>query len=161
MFTPGLRGCAYKTASGLGKWPNRDPLDEKGGINLYQFVQNNPIGYADAFGFCPDCNAEQAAVDNAKRAVDADAQNERNDLIHAQHDLEIAGVGAVGGAAGLYTDSIWGFIAGVSGLGVSVISMDVAAQDMQEAEQADKDLQRDRQALSVARQALKACQSKQ
>ena len=30
MFTPGSQACAYKTASGLGKWPNRDPLGEVG-----------------------------------------------------------------------------------------------------------------------------------
>ena len=30
MFTPGSRGCAYKSASGLGKWPNHDPLGELG-----------------------------------------------------------------------------------------------------------------------------------
>jgi hypothetical protein len=30
MFTPGLRACAYKSASGLGKWPNRDPIGEAG-----------------------------------------------------------------------------------------------------------------------------------
>ena len=27
MFTPGSRVCAYKTASGRGEWPNRDPLN--------------------------------------------------------------------------------------------------------------------------------------
>jgi hypothetical protein len=39
MFTPGSRACGYKTASGLGKWPNRDPLQEKGGMNLYALVE--------------------------------------------------------------------------------------------------------------------------
>ena len=50
MFTPGLRACAYKTASGRGKWPNHDPIGERGGLNLYGFVANNPISRIDPLG---------------------------------------------------------------------------------------------------------------
>ena len=32
------------------RWPNRDPLGEAGGINLYDFVRNNPVIYFDHFG---------------------------------------------------------------------------------------------------------------
>ncbi|MBI5801235.1 MAG: RHS repeat-associated core domain-containing protein [Verrucomicrobia bacterium] len=32
----------------LAKWLNRDPLEEEGGLNLYAFVQNNPISSVDA-----------------------------------------------------------------------------------------------------------------
>ena len=64
----GLRGCGYKTASGRGKWPNKDPLYESGfkrlrnftalrgalgereGADLYEFVLNNPINKGDIFG---------------------------------------------------------------------------------------------------------------
>jgi RHS repeat-associated protein len=31
-------------------WLNRDPIGEEGGINLYQFVGNNPIGFIDPLG---------------------------------------------------------------------------------------------------------------
>ena len=58
---PVRRACAYKTASGLGKWPNRDPFGEKGfmvikfptwdiivettlGANIYEMVDNCPVG---------------------------------------------------------------------------------------------------------------------
>jgi hypothetical protein len=50
MFTPGSRTCAYKTASGRGKWPNRDPIQEAGGLNLYTYVANNPIYLHDVMG---------------------------------------------------------------------------------------------------------------
>jgi RHS repeat-associated protein len=33
-----------------GRWPNRDPIGEKGGDNLYAFVRNNPLSYIDRFG---------------------------------------------------------------------------------------------------------------
>jgi RHS repeat-associated protein len=33
-----------------GRWPNRDPIEEWGGINLYGFVLNNPIRYTDVSG---------------------------------------------------------------------------------------------------------------
>ncbi len=33
-----------------GRWLNRDPLGEKGGINLYGFVANSPVNWVDADG---------------------------------------------------------------------------------------------------------------
>ena len=33
MFTPGSRGCAYKTVSGRHEWPNRDPLGDFGNLD--------------------------------------------------------------------------------------------------------------------------------
>jgi type VI secretion system secreted protein VgrG len=35
---------------GTGRWTNRDPLDEEGGINLYGFVGNNSIDNSDYLG---------------------------------------------------------------------------------------------------------------
>jgi RHS repeat-associated protein len=46
----GCRGCGYKSASGRREWPNRDPLEEGGGSNLYAFVLNAPIYRIDPFG---------------------------------------------------------------------------------------------------------------
>jgi RHS repeat-associated protein len=34
----------------MGRWLTRDPLQEAGGINLYGFVQNNPVNYFDPYG---------------------------------------------------------------------------------------------------------------
>jgi len=53
MFTPGLRACGYRTASGRAKWPNRDPIGELGGLNLYAYCYNSPINYFDRDGLDP------------------------------------------------------------------------------------------------------------
>ena len=33
-----------------GRWPSRDPIEEIGGVNLYGFVENSPIGTWDLLG---------------------------------------------------------------------------------------------------------------
>jgi hypothetical protein len=40
----------YETASGRSNWPNRDPIEEAGGINLYVFVKNDGVDYWDFLG---------------------------------------------------------------------------------------------------------------
>jgi len=35
------------------RWPNRDPIEEEGGLNLYEFVENNPVGFLDPDGGRP------------------------------------------------------------------------------------------------------------
>ena len=50
----GLRGCAYKSASGRLKWLNQDPIQERGGINLYDYVGNNPVNKIDPLGLFGD-----------------------------------------------------------------------------------------------------------
>ena len=34
----------------IGRWVNRDPIGERGGIDLYRFVGNDPTDYVDEFG---------------------------------------------------------------------------------------------------------------
>ena len=36
-----------------GRWINRDPADENGGINLFSFVQNDPMNNTDYIGLAP------------------------------------------------------------------------------------------------------------
>ncbi|MDD2601197.1 MAG: RHS repeat-associated core domain-containing protein [Kiritimatiellae bacterium] len=37
----------------LGRWINRDPIEEEGGINIFEFVNNNPINRVDRLGLFP------------------------------------------------------------------------------------------------------------
>ncbi len=41
----------------LGRWPSRDPIEEKGGLNLYGFVLNNPVSRFDTRGLSVDPNS--------------------------------------------------------------------------------------------------------
>ncbi len=49
--TTGMRYYGYRYYSPeLGRWINRDPIEERGGANLYGFVGNNSVGLTDAVG---------------------------------------------------------------------------------------------------------------
>ena len=37
----------------IERWMNRDPLGEAGGMNLYGFVQNDPVNWVDPWGLEP------------------------------------------------------------------------------------------------------------
>ncbi|MCI5227696.1 MAG: RHS repeat-associated core domain-containing protein, partial [Candidatus Electrothrix sp. AX2] len=48
----GLAYYGYRFyAPGVGRWINRDPIGEAGGINLYGFVGNGPVNWVDPNGF--------------------------------------------------------------------------------------------------------------
>ena len=40
-------------STGLGRWINRDPLEEDGGVNVYGMVGNDPVNLFDAYGLSP------------------------------------------------------------------------------------------------------------
>jgi len=46
-----IRPTATKTVSGIPYWPSRDPIEERGGLNLYGFVGNNCENWWDYLGF--------------------------------------------------------------------------------------------------------------
>lgn len=72
-----LTGVANKTSSnavlsqygyrfyspGLGRWINRDPIRESGGLNLYGFVGNDSVNNSDAYGLY----IGEGAVDKGRR----------------------------------------------------------------------------------------------
>jgi RHS repeat-associated protein len=45
----GYWGRRYYSAT-LGRWMNEDPIEERGGANLYAYVVNGPTGWVDAIG---------------------------------------------------------------------------------------------------------------
>jgi len=40
-----------------GRWPSRDPVGERGGINLYVLAYNSPLGRIDVLGLSSDCES--------------------------------------------------------------------------------------------------------
>jgi RHS repeat-associated protein len=38
-----------------GRWPSRDPIGERGGINLYGMVKNDTLNAVDVLGEIPYC----------------------------------------------------------------------------------------------------------
>jgi RHS repeat-associated protein len=49
--TTGVTDYSYRWYDPLtGRWPSRDPIEEKGGINLYGFLRNNGLNWWDYLG---------------------------------------------------------------------------------------------------------------
>ena len=47
----GLQNFGYRFySSQLGRWLSRDPMQERGGVNLYGYVHNSPVGSFDVLG---------------------------------------------------------------------------------------------------------------
>jgi RHS repeat-associated protein len=50
-FGPGVAYYGYRYYDSLtGRWPSRDPIEEKGGVNLYGFVENDGVNRFDILG---------------------------------------------------------------------------------------------------------------
>jgi RHS repeat-associated protein len=57
-----------------GRWPSRDPIEERGGLNLYGFVGNNGLSDFDILG---QFASKNEALDAAKQEVGDAARNSR------------------------------------------------------------------------------------
>jgi len=74
-------------APGLGRWINRDPIRERGGVNMYAFIRNSPINRLDAYGleeFVPTQPTGDAYADymngqqDIQRRRDVEWRNQQN-----------------------------------------------------------------------------------
>jgi hypothetical protein len=53
LLLPRSGQCFYNSAE--GRWLSRDPIAERGGINLYELSRNDPISNVDKNGTCCRC----------------------------------------------------------------------------------------------------------
>jgi RHS repeat-associated protein len=53
-----------------GRWPNRDPIGEFGGMNLYGMAGNDPVNWFDVLGLCKkgDCQVKYVGSKNRRLA---------------------------------------------------------------------------------------------
>src|ERR1700738_1676589 len=54
----------------IGRWLSRDPLGEKGGLNLYAYVGNDPVNRVDPFGLFPRGPWNRGRCCNTSRGVE-------------------------------------------------------------------------------------------
>jgi RHS repeat-associated protein len=78
----GYAGYFHHPASGMefalfraydparARWLNRDPIAEAGGVNLYAYAEENPVGAADPSGFCVCQGRARVLQGNAKKIGD-------------------------------------------------------------------------------------------
>ena len=66
-----------------GRWPSRDPIGERGGVNLYGFVGNDGVDYVDIFGLSKPYLDSFEKIDQAIKAGGEYA------LLKAEEDLEM------------------------------------------------------------------------
>jgi RHS repeat-associated protein len=57
-------GYRYYNAS-TGQWLSRDPIEERGGKNLYGFAEANPVDRTDGLGLCCTCKSVRIDVRNS------------------------------------------------------------------------------------------------
>jgi RHS repeat-associated protein len=55
-----------------GRWPNRDPIEEEGGLSLYGFVDNGPVNVVDILGL-RDLTPQENQIRNSLEALAAKA----------------------------------------------------------------------------------------
>jgi RHS repeat-associated protein len=69
-FETGLNYYGYRYYDPQqGRWPNRDPLEEEGGTNLYQMVYNDSLNWIDQLGLkiTPCDDASKKALEELKK----------------------------------------------------------------------------------------------
>ena len=64
-----IRPTPTKTASGIPYWPSRDPIEEEGGLNLYEFVGNDGIDKWDLHGLFGAGGDYEEKINGVKRTI--------------------------------------------------------------------------------------------
>ena len=104
---------------GLGRWINRDPISESGGLNLYGFVSNSPVNRVDRFGLTgaclgedayenPDCDGQEASSEQGHG--DETPGNDPDIGAAGSQGIQVPGRGGSGGTGG---GGIGGFVGGI------------------------------------------------
>jgi hypothetical protein len=87
-----------------GRWPSRDPIEERGGLNLYGFVGNNGVNRIDLLGLKDlsdeECIVELVAGHGTVNAPDGSPRPPQPETIHEYI--------AKGGGAGCYASGYIG-----------------------------------------------------
>ena len=79
----GLYDYGYRFYSpSLGRWINRDPIAESGGLNLYGMVGNDPVNFLDAYGLYPG----EGIVDGGRRWFWTGDPNASDEVYNAATD---------------------------------------------------------------------------
>ena len=124
----GLYDYGYRFYSpSLGRWINRDPIQEDGGLNLYGFVENNPVTLIDLYGNLSSWAAAGigAGLGAAGGAATGLIQEAWRWLVVSCHEFDWHEVGqaALGGAvAGGVTGGILGVATGDVSFTVVVVT---------------------------------------
>jgi len=86
----GLYDYLYRWyAPEIQRWVNRDPIGEKGGMNLYKFADNSPTSNYDAWGF--SCSDEAAEAFHNCMNCGADTLHEIGQAISRARDAILGG----------------------------------------------------------------------
>jgi len=137
-----------------GRWQSRDPIQERGGVNLYLMSRNSLISFYDLLGLC--CEGEQEDFDKKKKGFDKsneDAANSKaeaeasNDALGATilgvavaQGIWLAAITATIGSAGFFTPGVILTSAGLA----STIAAAAAAQSALDADMASANTDRER-----------------
>ena len=81
-----IRPTAMKAVSGIPYWPSRDPIGERGGVNLYGFCYNNSFGWYDYLGRDPKINIlprGDTSIPKGDKKRQEDLDKKANQLIAA------------------------------------------------------------------------------
>ena len=100
-----IRPTATKSVSGIPYWPSRDPIGEQGGVNLYGFAYNIPIGWFDDLGNESRQQSVEKANDANRANIDGRNSNKTNAIENRANQgsaaLDEAASAAANGASAL------------------------------------------------------------